>query len=126
MTTGDAVIYIDKTEGLIKPRGIAIDEELNLYVSGGDVLTGIFYIKKIDINKVITLYTNKNLNSPRGITIDKEGDKSLYIGNLGSTLVKIIRNKYIFNVENNILEKGDNIISIKDVTDNLIIDTFVL
>lgn len=126
MTTGDAVVYIDETKGLLKPRGITIDKELNLYISCGDESSGIFYINKIDINKVVSIYTNKNLNSPRGLALDINGDQSLYICNLGSTLVKIISDKCIFYIKDNILEKGDNIISIKDTTDNIILDTFVL
>jgi len=126
MTTGEAEVYIDETKGILKPRGITIDKELNLYVSCGDVSTKTFFISKIDSNKIVTTYTTKNLNSPRGLALDIEGDQSLYICNLDSKLIKIIRDKYIFDIQDNILEKGDNILVIKDVTNNLIIDTFTL
>lgn len=124
MTTGEAEVYIDATQGLIGPRGIVIDQKSNLYVSSGDVSTQIFVISKIDINKTVTIYTTKNLNSPRGLALDD--DENLYICNIGSLLIKIIRNKCIFHVSNNILEKGDNLLTIKDITDNVIVESFIL
>lgn len=124
MNTGEAVVYIDATQGLIGPRGIVIDKENNLYVSCGDFGTTKYFISKIDANQIVTIYTTINLNSPRGLALDD--DENLYICNLGSLLLKIIRNKCIFQVTNNILEKGDNLLDIKDINENVIIESFIL
>lgn len=126
MTSGEAEIYIDNTQGLLKPRGITIDKDLNLFVSNGDVETENYFILKITPNKKISTYTTLNLISPRGLAIDIEGDGSLYVANIKSRLIKIISNKYLFEIEDNILQKGNNTLTIKDITDDLIIDTFDL
>lgn len=126
MTTAEAVVYIDSSSGLVGPRGIAIDKEFNLFVSCGDVSTATYFIVTINKQKMVSTYTTRNLNSPRGIAIDIDGDQSLYICNVGSTLVKIIRDKYLFNVEKNSLKSGDNKLAIKDTNDNTTIDNVVV
>ena len=124
MNTGEAEVYIDAKQGLIGPRGIVIDKERNLYVSCGDFNKEKYVVLKIDINKIITIYTTKNLNSPRGLALDD--NENLYICNIGSLLIKIVRNKCIFPVTNNVLKKGKNLLTIKDVTDCVIVESFIL
>ena len=123
MTNAEAVVYIDSSQGLLGPRGIVIDEELNLFVSCGNVTTATYFVSTINKNKNLSTYTTTNLNSPRGMAIDVDGDKSLYICNGMSALGKIMRDKYLFNVEDNILGPSNNELVIQDATDNTIIDT---
>ena len=125
MKNGLASVYINDTQGLLNPRGIAIDCESNLYVSNGDFETKNYFILKINKDKKITIFTTKNLNSPRGLAIDMHGDKSLYVCNLESTLTKITYKKYIFNVIVNILKK-DSKLNIIDSTASTNVEKFTL
>ena len=122
MNTGGADVYIDSLQGLLNPRGIAIDKESNLFVTCGQESTGTYFISIINDKQIVSTYTTHNLLSPRGLAVDVNDDQSLYICNMASTLGKIIRNKYIFDVEDNILQPENNKLLIVDTTDDKIID----
>ena len=122
MLNGEAEVYIND---IIKPRGIDIDGYGNLYVSGGDITTTDFYVSKIDPIKNISVIAKNNLNDPRGVAYELNGNgiMELYIGNVGNFLTKLSLNSLIFLVESHVLYNGIRLLAIVNATTTQEIDT---